>query len=75
MSIAHQWTMVEIRGLPPKSTIDQELSGSGYLQVFSSNHFADLHAMIIDRHGQLIGWHSIGTPDHKITKVASCFIR
>ena len=75
MSIAHQGTMVEIRGLPPKSTIDQELSGSGYQQVFSSNHFADLHAMFIDRHGQLIGWHSIGTPDHKITKVASCFIR
>jgi hypothetical protein len=72
--IRYQRTMIKPRRLPPERAIKQQLSRRRPQQIFTTHNFTDPHPRIIDHHRQLVRWHFVMTPYHKIPKVPPCDI-
>ena len=66
-----QRTVIPGRLRQPQRATNQDLACRRSKQVGAADHFGDRHRGIVDGDGELIGGHSIFTPDEEVAEVFS----
>ncbi|QTK79239.1 hypothetical protein AT6N2_C1503 [Agrobacterium tumefaciens] len=64
VGVAHQRKMHEHRLLPAEITVKQDVLGHGRQPFFAARHMGDLHQMVVDDVGHVIGRHAVGLDQH-----------
>lgn len=69
--VAQQWAVVEDWGGEVQCPVEEDLAGGGTEEIGPAHHFGDLHGVVIDHDGELVGRGIILAPDHEVTEVFS----
>ena len=68
--VADQLAVIKRRRVPTKRPIKQKLSRRGDEQIRAPHHLRDLHRMIVNHTGQLVGGQIIVPPQNEIAEIA-----
>src|SRR5436190_1459677 len=69
--VFYQWAMIKCWWGQAQSSVEEELSGSGFEEVFAADHFGNFHGGVIDYHSELVRRNIIVSPDDEVTEVAA----
>ena len=61
--------MEEIRSVPAKRTVEQNLPGATFEQISTADDFGDFHVMIVYDDGKLVAGNIVMPPQHEVAKV------